>query len=696
MGMEYFGWFRSLLAEKCNSTFEDIPWFVEKYWREVLDLPAPHDGVVYYAQGARFAVSRERIRGRPKEYYQRLLNLIDTSADPCYNYFNEWAWYYMLGHSNRTACNDPRNHLALDAIRKGDEPPKLWFLEPMYFDSDGPDKLSWEDDSDKLSWTDDYKDVLARDEGSELPNETAKRVQLFGMYNSGTNMIVATMQASHPDASVCPFGQMETTKAHCQEDQSQSPYKHANVHFVQEWLSKPSSQGSRLIFVVRNPVSWLASMKNSPYGFGGCFNPNATEWVSQECRCEEMVEMGKKDLLCAPGQASYSSMADVWNRYVAGYKQLANSSTHLSTMTRYEDIVLEPVQSYETIEARLELSVRKPSFIERLPSSSVKQDESRSSEDAALAIRLGSYREGLNDEDRKTFCSLLDKTLLQEFGYVHECLPKSVHPIQLVPSQLVWLHVPKSGTSFGNAVITYACDGLLDGNVFVPSEKPGNDNLEMWLHTGIHFHQCRALANATERCGQHQPLTTDDTCVNWQRRQAVGMFRQPEQRILSAYYHTGIDGNAAPWGIDKTLSNMSLDDYKTLQAGCATRMLTGDSCLPESHPTQPINNTVVDLAKERLRSFAFVGLTEEWDLSVCLFSVMTGSSCHKRMFPNVRPGRKHESGRMYDVRPLNGFKDIGDGMVYEEAKKIFYQQLDTYGVTLETCARVCGAAGRFS
>jgi len=174
------------------------------------------------------------------------------------------------------------------------------------------------------------------------------------------------------------------------------------------------------------------------------------------------------------------------------------------------------------------------------------------------------------------------------------------------------------------------------------------------------------------------------------------MFRQPEQRILSAYYHTGNLGKVEPWDEYKTLHNVSLDEYKRLQAGCATRMLTGDRCLPESHPTQPINNTVVDLAKERLRSFAFVGLTEEWDLSVCLFSVMTGSSCHKRMFPNVRPGRKHESGRMYDVRPLNGFKDIGDGMVYEEAKKIFYQQLDTYGVTLETCARVCGAAGRFS
>ena len=36
--------------------------------------------------------------------------------------------------------------------------------------------------------------------------------------------------------------------------------------------------------------------------------------------------------------------------------------------------------------------------------------------------------------------------------------------------------------------------------------------------------------------------------------------------------------------------------------------------------------------------FAFVGLTEEWDLSVCLFHRMFGGECHVREFLDVRPG----------------------------------------------------------
>lgn len=40
-----------------------------------------------FAQGARFAVSRETIRARPLAYYQRLLKTVSQSADPAAGYY---------------------------------------------------------------------------------------------------------------------------------------------------------------------------------------------------------------------------------------------------------------------------------------------------------------------------------------------------------------------------------------------------------------------------------------------------------------------------------------------------------------------------------------------------------------------------------------------------------------------------------
>uniref|UniRef100_A0A7S2VPI8 Uncharacterized protein n=1 Tax=Zooxanthella nutricula TaxID=1333877 RepID=A0A7S2VPI8_9DINO len=46
-----------------------------------------------FAQGARFAVSRERIRARPREYYSNLLSFVSKQTDPVEGYFIEAMWY---------------------------------------------------------------------------------------------------------------------------------------------------------------------------------------------------------------------------------------------------------------------------------------------------------------------------------------------------------------------------------------------------------------------------------------------------------------------------------------------------------------------------------------------------------------------------------------------------------------------------
>jgi len=77
---------------------------VQSFWPDFLEHELPANEVVHYAQGARFAVSRERVHQRTKAYYQRLLDSVSSEQDPCLNYLFEFAWYYILGNPTVQAC----------------------------------------------------------------------------------------------------------------------------------------------------------------------------------------------------------------------------------------------------------------------------------------------------------------------------------------------------------------------------------------------------------------------------------------------------------------------------------------------------------------------------------------------------------------------------------------------------------------
>jgi hypothetical protein len=99
------GWFKTFIGKKCGVPGERVPEVFNKYWDEYIQLPRPPHNVVFFSQGARFAVSRDRIRQRPKEFYKALLEKVRANEDPCHNYFNEWLWYYIMGTPTQAPCD---------------------------------------------------------------------------------------------------------------------------------------------------------------------------------------------------------------------------------------------------------------------------------------------------------------------------------------------------------------------------------------------------------------------------------------------------------------------------------------------------------------------------------------------------------------------------------------------------------------
>merc|ERR1719414_1687542 len=122
------------------------------------------------------------------------------------------------------------------------------------------------------------------------------------------------------------------------------------------------------------------------------------------------------------------------------------------------------------------------------------------------------------------------------------------------------------------------------------------------------------------------------------------MFRQPEQRLLSAF---AFDGGWVPfgWGWRFPTPPSSVLEYAHFAQGCAVKMLTrtgyatGDLTLPANvdytrvcqDNSTAVTSDEVALAVSRVGSaFAFVGITDEWSLSMCLLHATFGGDCRSQ------------------------------------------------------------------
>jgi len=258
-----------------------------------------------------------------------------------------------------------------------------------------------------------------------------------------------------------------------------------------------------------------------------------------------------------------------------------------------------------------------------------------------------------------------------------------------------WVHVPKCGGGFVNTLIhtPQICENVSDATLIgldIGGLTPGGF-LEQHRSHCPGLVAPRGIARDFGDHGGFGDLYEENL------GRAVIMLRQPEQRIMSAYYY-----NQAAWPYPTPAKDVR--QYAQVLAGCAVRMLTrggrwnsgtdrhvSNACGGPAPPTA----AEVTLAKHRLRDgFAFVGLTEHWALSVCLFHKMFGGPCHHYEFWNTHPGRTSHSEEGYDISMLKGFRDEYDGALYSKASALFRQQLQSFNVSMESCHVCFAQAGR--
>lgn len=164
---------------------------------------------------------------------------------------------------------------------------------------------------------------------------------------------------------------------------------------------------------------------------------------------------------------------------------------------------------------------------------------------------------------------------------------------------------------------------------------------------------------------------------------SLALFRDPRVRLYSSFASRHAQGMAPKEKRRLRETVRTVHDYALFPgiAGCQVKMMLGKECAAAYSP----NAAGLIEAKRRLvASLGFVGLTEHYDLSVCLLHAMWGGTPQETSFQNVRPTSKFATGYNSTdaARHLRFEDDPLDAELYFEARRIFVTRLREHGLAV--------------
>lgn len=164
----------------------------------------------------------------------------------------------------------------------------------------------------------------------------------------------------------------------------------------------------------------------------------------------------------------------------------------------------------------------------------------------------------------------------------------------------------------------------------------------------------------------------------------VAIVRDPRKRILSAYRY----GLHAVGQTSEERSSM-LANVRTLKdfvkwpgiASCQVKMFLGFPCAKAMEVTDSMTNDAIDIMSKA----AFIGLTDHWNDTICLFHSMFGENITVAELENLRSAHdlhdiSSSSTRLKSNAVLSKQDDPHDWRLYQASKRRFIELQLKYGV----------------
>jgi len=275
-------------------------------------------------------------------------------------------------------------------------------------------------------------------------------MQLLGMYDSGTNLMLGTLVSNFPlccqQARRPDIAEMQVpASSHGRCLSWTAAEKHVNPlgllgalrgnktkHFDPQLWDFLQKRQTVTVAMVRDPLAQLQSWRKAPYGMERCAKrrrcpfatptPNCvakTAWITEPC---QFFETGTAAVGSGVTGGSFKSLPAIWNVYTEGYVRIVEESGYKHVLlVRFEDLVMDPKPTIDRISEAMEMPLEATAV--NVVNSAAKahgKAKNRSTEMRSLSSR--DFMKDYSMPELRAACVRLNFSLAERVGYpLKEC-----------------------------------------------------------------------------------------------------------------------------------------------------------------------------------------------------------------------------------------------------------------------------------
>lgn len=249
----------------------------------------------------------------------------------------------------------------------------------------------------------DGMDVSAGGKSTYVGSATAKvQFKVMGMFNTGTNLLTELLKRNFPDANVVSGGPGDGC----------SFWKHSSLPVLKQHspLSLNACKNDKIVglTMIRNPMSWLRSMKHRAYNLHAC--TLGSNWLERPCT----FPASTPSFL---GGKRYDNIESIWSSWTGDYELLALYGFDNNLLIKYEELVEDTTTIFNKIAALTGLQI--PDYLEQVHVNMApgRNHELNARQKALEKIRTKSYLSQYHGEQIYEACTRLDKSMMHKHGY---------------------------------------------------------------------------------------------------------------------------------------------------------------------------------------------------------------------------------------------------------------------------------------
>lgn len=224
-----------------------------------------------------------------------------------------------------------------------------------------------------------------------------QRVQLFGLFNTGTNLVYQLLQRNFPGKVSIP----EKVWKHV------SPRRYFDR--VPEAREQFEHDGTVAVAVVRDPLSWLQSVHKAPYNLEKCTKQSS--WLTEPCPFTSPIWH-------PPHGIAFKDIEEYWNQNTADYDRLSDFGFSRSLVIRYEDVVLDTEGVMAKLGSLLQLDAPAAGSLQQVDGPAKDGGSCLGRQQAIDKLKSKGYLKLYHDSEKQEACQRLDAELTFEHGYV--------------------------------------------------------------------------------------------------------------------------------------------------------------------------------------------------------------------------------------------------------------------------------------